>query len=186
MLSLGELKPGLSLVGLEPNAIATVVAVVAIGANAVRVIYTTPDGTLKDRLLNSADEPTIGPATAEIPWSFDGDGGAFLLTCEAKRIDLAFLFDQMMAVHTSNVEPLPVAARHDLRRHPPDVLARARRLRQAPSGGPGVVRHRDGVAGLVTARGGKGADRSPSAGRGRMGPGTRPSGGRDDDDALRG
>ena len=29
------------------------------------------------------------------------------LTCEAKRIDLAFLFDPMMAVHTSNVEPLP-------------------------------------------------------------------------------
>jgi hypothetical protein len=27
--------------------------------------------------------------------------------CEAKRIDLAFLFDPMMAVHTSNVEPLP-------------------------------------------------------------------------------
>jgi hypothetical protein len=26
---------------------------------------------------------------------------------EAKRIDLAFLFDPMMAVHTSNVDPLP-------------------------------------------------------------------------------
>ena len=32
---------------------------------------------------------------------------AFQLACEAKRIDLAFLFDPMMAVHTSNVEPLP-------------------------------------------------------------------------------
>ena len=30
-------------------------------------------------------------------------------TCEAKRIDLAFLFDPMMALHTSNVEPLGVA-----------------------------------------------------------------------------
>ena len=39
--------------------------------------------------------------------SFDGDGAAFQLACEAKRIDLAFLFDPMMAVHTSNVEPLP-------------------------------------------------------------------------------
>ena len=34
-------------------------------------------------------------------------GMAFQLACEAKRIDLAFLFDPMMAVHTSNVEPLP-------------------------------------------------------------------------------
>jgi hypothetical protein len=43
----------------------------------------------------------------ERPWSFDGDGNTFKLTAEAKRIDLAFLFDPMMAVHTSNVEPLP-------------------------------------------------------------------------------
>src|SRR3954447_6516026 len=107
MLPLAELKPGQSLVGLEANAVATVVAVVPIVAGAVRVIYTTPDGTLKDRLLNAADEPGIAVATAERPWSFDGDGAAFQLTCEAKRIDLAFLFDPMMAVHTSNVEPLP-------------------------------------------------------------------------------
>src|SRR4051795_11408529 len=107
MLPLAELKPGQSLVGLEPNAVATVVAVVPIAANAVRVIYTTPDGTLKDRLLNASDEPGIGLAVAERPWAFDGDGAAFQLTCEAKRIDLAFLFDPMMAVHTSNVEPLP-------------------------------------------------------------------------------
>jgi hypothetical protein len=46
-------------------------------------------------------------ATRERPWSFDGDGDAFKLAVEAKRIDLAFLFDPMMAVHTSNVEPLP-------------------------------------------------------------------------------
>src|SRR4051794_7518172 len=107
MLSLAELKPGQSLVGLESNAVATVVAVVPIAAGAVRVIYSTPDGALKDRLLNSADEAGIGLATTERPWAFDGDGAVFQLTCEAKRIDLAFLFDPMMAVHTSNVEPLP-------------------------------------------------------------------------------
>src|SRR3954447_7140202 len=107
MLPLAELKPGQSLVGLEANAVATVVAVVPIVAGAVRVIYTTPDGTLKDRLLGSADEPSISAATVERPFSFDGDGAEFQLTCEAKRIDLAFLFDPMMAVHTSNVEPLP-------------------------------------------------------------------------------
>src|SRR3954454_2216721 len=107
MLPLAALKPGQSLVGLGPNAVATVVAVVPIAAGAVRVIYTTPEGTLKDRLLNAADEPGIGLATVERPWAFDGDGAAFRLTCEARRIDLAFLFDPMMAVHTSNVEPLP-------------------------------------------------------------------------------
>ena len=34
-------------------------------------------------------------------------GEDFKLAVEAKRIDLAFLFDPMMAVHTSNVDPLP-------------------------------------------------------------------------------
>jgi hypothetical protein len=67
MLPLAELKPGLALVGLEPNLVATVIAVVPIAVNAVQVIYKTPDGTLKDRLLNSADEAGIGIATNERP-----------------------------------------------------------------------------------------------------------------------
>ncbi len=107
MILLKDISPGLALTGLEPATIGIVVAVVPIGEAAVQVIYKTPDGTLKDRLLNRADEPNISIATAERPWSFDGDGNAFKLAVEAKRIDLAFLFDPMMAVHTSNVEPLP-------------------------------------------------------------------------------
>src|SRR4051794_2327568 len=107
MLNLEDLKSGLALVGLEPSVVATVAAVVPIGEGSVQVFYRTPDGTTKERLLGRADEASLGVATAERPWSFDGDGAAFQLTCEAKRIDLAFLFDPMMAVHTSNVEPLP-------------------------------------------------------------------------------
>ncbi len=107
MLRLEDLKPGLPLVGLEPSVVATVAAVVPIGEGAVQVFYRTPDGTTRERLLGRADEQALGVATVERPWSFDGDGAAFQLTCEARRIDLAFLFDPMMAVHTSNVEPLP-------------------------------------------------------------------------------
>ncbi|HVA49150.1 MAG TPA: helicase-related protein [Pirellulales bacterium] len=107
MTKLEDLKPGLPLVGLEPSAVATVAAVVPIGDGAIQVFYRTPDGATKERLLGRGDENDIRVATVERPWSFDGDGAAFQLTCEAKRIDLAFLFDPMMAVHTSNVEPLP-------------------------------------------------------------------------------
>ena len=102
-----DLAPGNSLTGLEPAAVATIVAVVPIAEGAVQVIYKTPDGTLRDRLLGRADEATIALATQERPWAFDGDGEDFKLAVEAKRIDLAFLFDPMMAVHTSNVDPLP-------------------------------------------------------------------------------
>lgn len=107
MLKLENLKPGLPLDGLEPSVVVTVAAVVPIGNEAVTVFYRTPDGTPKERLLGRADEASLSIATVERPWSFDGDGEAFQLTCEAKRFDLAFLFDPMMAVHTSNVEPLP-------------------------------------------------------------------------------
>ena len=106
-MRLEDITAGIALNGLEPSAVATVVAVVPIATAAVQVIYKTQDGTIKDRLLNRADEPNISIATTERPWSFEGDGEAFKLTVEAKRIDLAFLFDPMMAVHTSNVDPLP-------------------------------------------------------------------------------
>lgn len=106
-LRLEDIQVGMSLVGVEPTFICTVVAVVPIAEDAVQIIYKNPDGTLKDRLLSRADEETIKTATSERPWSFDGDGDAFKLAVEAKRIDLAYLFDPMMAVHTSNVEALP-------------------------------------------------------------------------------
>src|SRR5262245_56131163 len=106
-MQLSELKPGLALVGLEPDLVCSVVAVNVIGEGAVQVFYKLPDGGFKERLLGKSDEATITPAVAERPWSFDGDPAAFQLACEAKRIDVAFLFDPRMAVHTSNVEPLP-------------------------------------------------------------------------------
>jgi hypothetical protein len=107
MMKLEDLQPGISLVGLEPAVVTAVVAIVPIADGTAQVIYKTPEGTIKERLLNRADEASISIATLERPWSFDGDGSEFQLACEAKRIDLAFLFDPMIAVHTSNVEPLP-------------------------------------------------------------------------------
>ena len=106
-MRLEDITPGVALTGLDPAAVVSVLAVVPIAEGAVQVIYKTADGALKERLLGRADEPTIMLAVAERPWAFDGDGAHFKLAVEAKRIDLAFLFDPMMAVHTSNVEPLP-------------------------------------------------------------------------------
>ena len=107
MVRIEDLQPGIALVGLEATGVATIAAVVPISDDSVQVLYRTGDGTLRERLVGRVDEASLSVATVERPWSFDGDGEAFQLTCEAKRIDLAFLFDPMMAVHTSNVEPLP-------------------------------------------------------------------------------
>jgi hypothetical protein len=106
-MKLEEIAIGNNLTGIEPTLVVSVIAVRPIAEGAFEVIYKTPDGTIRARLLGRADEESINVATVERPWSFDGDGEAFKLAVEAKRIDLAFLFDPMMAVHTSNVEPLP-------------------------------------------------------------------------------
>ena len=52
-------------------------------------------------------ESSLQILTAGRPWSFDGDGRPFRLVSEAHRIRLAHLFDPVLAVHTSLVEPLP-------------------------------------------------------------------------------
>jgi SNF2 family DNA or RNA helicase len=106
-MKLEEISAGQSLSGVEATEIVTVVAKVPVSDGAFQLIYRVPDGTIKERLLNRSDESGIVLATTSRPFSFEGDGAAFQLACEAKRIDLAFLFDPMMAVHTSNVEPLP-------------------------------------------------------------------------------
>lgn len=106
-MKIEELAQGQSLSGVEPSEVVTVVAIVPLGEGSVQIIYRTPDGSMKERMLGRVDEELIELATTERPFSFDGDGDAFKLTCEAKRIDLAFLFDPMMAVHSSNVDPLP-------------------------------------------------------------------------------
>lgn len=106
-MKLEEITAGQSLTGIESEVIVQVITPVRIGPDSVQLIYKQPDGTIRETLLDRGREDSIAVATAESPWSFDGDGEAFKLAVEAKRIDLAFLFDPMMAVHTSNVEPLP-------------------------------------------------------------------------------
>lgn len=106
-MRLEEISNGTNLEGVEPASVITVVAAIPIPPDSLQLVYRLPDGGLRERLLSRADETSLKIATTARPWSFDGDGAAFQLTAEAKRIDLAFLFDPMMAVHTSNVEPLP-------------------------------------------------------------------------------
>ncbi|HEX3131783.1 MAG TPA: helicase-related protein, partial [Thermoanaerobaculia bacterium] len=52
-------------------------------------------------------EPRIEIAERGRPWSFDGDGALFRLVSEAQRIRLAYLFDPLLAVHSSLLIPLP-------------------------------------------------------------------------------
>ena len=106
-MKLEAITSGQSLSGIKASQVVSVVATVPHGGESLQLIYRTSEGAIKERLLSRDDEASVEIATAERPFAFDGDSEAFQLACEAKRIDLAFLFDPMMAVHSSNVEPLP-------------------------------------------------------------------------------
>ncbi len=77
------------------------------GSDAVELTYKDAAGRIANELLYRHDEPRIEIVEVGRPWSFDGDGSLFRLVSEAQRIRLAHLFDPVLAVHTSLVDPLP-------------------------------------------------------------------------------
>ena len=107
MAALEELQPSASVRGIRSDCDVTVVSVQWHGSDVVELTYKDPTGKVANELLYRDDEPRIEIAEAGRPWSFDGDGALYRLVAEANRIRLAHLFDPVLAVHTSLVDPLP-------------------------------------------------------------------------------
>jgi len=107
MARLEELTPGTAVEGLVPNAPATVVSTSWHGTSVIEVTYKEATGRVDHVLLYRDDESRLQIASSRRPWAFDADGATFRLVSEARRIQLAALFDPLLAVHTSLVEPLP-------------------------------------------------------------------------------
>jgi superfamily II DNA or RNA helicase len=107
MSKLEALQPSSTVRGILPDCLVTVVSVQWFGSAALELTYKTPLGKVANELLYRHDEPRIEVVEVGRPWSFDGDGAVFRLVSEAHRIRLAHLFDPVLAVHTSMVEPLP-------------------------------------------------------------------------------
>ena len=106
-MQLEDLKPNASVLGIIPNSQVTVVSVQWFGSEALELTYKTPAGKVANELLYRHDEPRLEIVELGRPWSFDGDGALFRLVSEAQRIQLAYLFDPVLAVHTSLIDPLP-------------------------------------------------------------------------------
>ncbi len=107
MTRLEDLKIGATLRGIVAHTTVTVVSVQWFGADALELTYKIPDGRVANELLQRWREPELELVTVGRPWSFDGDGALFRLVSEAQRIRLAHLFDPLLAVHSSLVDPLP-------------------------------------------------------------------------------
>ncbi|GAB1422306.1 helicase-related protein [Anaerolineales bacterium] len=107
MTKLEDLQRGSQIRGIVPGKNVTLVDVEWSGSNAVIVVYRRSDGKVGDTLLYRENEVDLEIIQAERLWAFDIDGALLRLVSEAYRIHLAYLFDPMLAVHTSLIEPLP-------------------------------------------------------------------------------
>lgn len=107
MAKLEDLTRGTTIKGILPNQSVTVIDTKWHGSDVVELIYKDANGQPHPEILFRDREPTLEIVTEGRPWSFDGDGALLRLVSEAHRIRLAHLFDPLLAVHTSLVEPLP-------------------------------------------------------------------------------
>ncbi|MCT7959238.1 DUF559 domain-containing protein [Laspinema sp. D1] len=107
MVQLEDLTRGTTIKGIIPHQNITVIDTQWHGSDAVEIIYKDANGQLHNQILYRHDECTLEIVTEGQPWSFNGNGALLRLVSEAHRIRLAHLFDPLLAVHTSLVEPLP-------------------------------------------------------------------------------
>ena len=107
MARLENISRGTVVNGILPDGFVTVVDVSWIGTVAIELTYKDSGGKLGNELVYRDRETELEVLQAGRPWSFDGDADLFRLVSEAHRIQLAYLFDPLLAVHTSLVDPLP-------------------------------------------------------------------------------
>ncbi len=107
MIKLEDIKKDALIRGIQTEEIVKIVQVELVGNSALTVYYKDSQGKLGEQMLFRSDEARLELAKAGRPWAFDAAGSEFKLALEAWRISQAALFDPMMAVHASNVEPLP-------------------------------------------------------------------------------
>lgn len=107
MAKLEDLKRNAQVKGLVPSGTAIVLNVQWHGSDVLEVTYRDVDGKDHSELLFRDRENDLEVVEAGTPWAFDSSGELFRLVSEAFRIRMAYLFDPWMAVHLSQVEPLP-------------------------------------------------------------------------------
>lgn len=104
-MKLEELERGQVVSGIIPETPVRLVDISWPGPNSLEVVYTS-EGSYNARILFREHEPEISLAVANRR-PFDAPASDFKLAAEAQRIQLAGIYDPMLAVSTSDVQPLP-------------------------------------------------------------------------------
>ncbi|WP_456412703.1 DEAD/DEAH box helicase [Oceanithermus profundus] len=100
-----ELVPGSRIEGLVATGPVTVHEVNHLDG-VIEITFRDASGSIHQRLLYPNDLEQLR-LLSEVRWPMSASADDFRLAAEARRLRLAHLFDPMMAVHTSLVEPLP-------------------------------------------------------------------------------
>lgn len=108
MAALEALTQGARVRGLAGSQIATVINATWFGRQAIEVTYKIEaTGQVANQLVYRADEASLEVVEDGAHWAFDAPGDRFRLVMEATRIRMAYLFDPLLALSTSQVEALP-------------------------------------------------------------------------------
>ncbi len=107
MATLEDLKPEKRVDGLVVGSSVTVIATSWHGSETLEVVYRTADGAVDNRLLSRSDENRLSIVADERSWTLDADGELFKLASEARRIELAHLFDPYVGIEAADIDPLP-------------------------------------------------------------------------------
>lgn len=107
MVQLEDLTRGVRVKGIILDQTVTVIDARWHGEHSIELTYKDAKGNPHTELVYRDGVAELEVVAPEKWWSFDGDGKLLRLVLEAQRIRLAYLFDPLLAVHTSLVEPLP-------------------------------------------------------------------------------
>lgn len=107
MVKLDDLKKGALVKGIIPTGPVTVIDIKWHGDSVIELTYKDLSGRVENELLYRDREPTLEILQPGIVWGFNADAKMMRLVSEAFRIHLAYLFDPHLAIHTSQLDPLP-------------------------------------------------------------------------------
>jgi len=103
-----EFVAGTRVTGLVPGEVVTI-TMTEWDDDLCELTYRRREGQQKTRMMYPGDWDNIETVGGfdEDEGSFGADGNLFKVASEARRIQLASLYDPFMAIHSSKVEPLP-------------------------------------------------------------------------------
>lgn len=107
MPRLEEITVNCVVKGLQPNSAVTIKHTEMFGSQAMQVTFVDAEGRPGTQLVYRDQESSLEIVRHTRPLSFTADAELFRLASEAQRLRLGFLFDPMIAVNTSAVQPLP-------------------------------------------------------------------------------